>query len=334
MDRHRCKVCFRDFTNGSALGGHMRSHMMNFHVSKQERDHQAPEKMDDLRSFESYSSISSQYLSQKDDGTDEEKCLDPEFSSVLIQDTESDTDSSRDHSIFRRSKRVRDSTTSEFAGFKKSKLGDEAKKPCAATTPEEDVAYSLMMLSRDKWVRDESEVNLRGEKCKFGDDDFFGDSDVSKVTRKNKVGGRYRCETCNKLFRSYQALGGHMASHKKMRHIDPLSNEHSSSEMAESGGVSAAVKEKVHECPFCERVFSSGQALGGHKRSHFARGTGGGISRNINNNVRPVGSAPVEYSMTRTSGDQNLKIDLNLPAPVLGDEDEMSQIAVSAVFDA
>ncbi|XP_075475261.1 uncharacterized protein LOC142506010 [Primulina tabacum] len=332
MDRHRCKACFRNFTSGSALGGHMRSHMKNFYVSKQEREHNTLEKIDDLRSFESYSSISSQYLSQKDDATEEEKGLDPEFSSVLIQDRESDTDSSKDHSICRRSKRVRDSRTSEFAGFgtgsftgliEKSKFGDEAKK-CAATQ-EEDVAYCLMMLSRDKWVRDESKLNICGEKYKFGDD-FCGDSDVSKV-RKNKVRGRYMCETCNKLFRSYQALGGHMASHghKKIRH-SPF-NVESSSEMADSGGGSAAVavEEKVHECPFCERVFSSGQALGGHKRSHFVRG--GGISRN---NVTPVGS-PVE-SISRTG--ENLKIDLNLPAPVHDDEDEMSQIAVSAVFDA
>ncbi|XP_073039063.1 uncharacterized protein [Primulina eburnea] len=278
----------------------------NFYVSKQEREHNTLEKIDDLRSFESYSSISSQYLSPKDDATEEEKGLDPEFSSVLIQDRESDTDSSKDHSICRRSKRVRDSRTSEFAGFgtrsfpeliEKSKFGDEAKK-CAAT-PEEDKNINLDMI-------------------------FVEILMLSKV-RKNKVRGRYTCETCNKLFRSYQALGGHMASHKKIRH-SPFSVE-SSSEMADSGGGSAAVaeEEKVHECPFCERVFSSGQALGGHKRSHFVRG--GGISRN---NVRPVGS-PVE-SISRTG--ENLKIDLNLPAPVHDDEDEMSQIAVSAVFDA
>ncbi|XP_011012172.1 PREDICTED: uncharacterized protein LOC105116480 [Populus euphratica] len=29
-------------------------------------------------------------------------------------------------------------------------------------------------------------------------------------------------------------------------------------------------KGKLHECPFCPKVFRSGQALGGHKRSHFA----------------------------------------------------------------
>ncbi|KZV32853.1 hypothetical protein F511_18742 [Dorcoceras hygrometricum] len=336
MDRHRCKVCFRNFTNGSALGGHMRSHMKNFYVSEQEKEHN-PEKIDDLQSLESYSSISSQYLSsQKDDGIDDEKQLqvDPEFSSVLVQDRESDTDSSKDHSICRRSKRVRDSIrTSEFAsfrarslsGFKKSKFGDhEAKTKCAAITPVEDVAYCLMMLSRDRWEKDENKINLRGERYRFGDD-FCGDSDASKVG-KNKVRGKYRCETCNKLFRSYQALGGHMASHKKM--TSSPSNHESSSEMADSGGGSAAgvEEEKVHECPFCERVFSSGQALGGHKRSHFVRG--GGISRT--NMVRPVVSTPDE-SISRNG--KHLKLDLNLPAPVQGDEDEMSQIAVSSVFD-
>nr|GMD85538.1 zinc finger protein ZAT4-like [Ipomoea batatas] len=33
-----------------------------------------------------------------------------------------------------------------------------------------------------------------------------------------------------------------------------------------------AKKAKGHECPFCQRVFKSGQALGGHKRSHFIDG--------------------------------------------------------------
>lgn len=36
---------------------------------------------------------------------------------------------------------------------------------------------------------------------------------------------------------------------------------------------------KIHECPVCYRVFSSGQALGGHKRSHGITSTKIKLSR-------------------------------------------------------
>ncbi|KAE9605564.1 putative transcription factor C2H2 family [Lupinus albus] len=56
-------------------------------------------------------------------------------------------------------------------------------------------------------------------------------------------------------------------------------------------------KTKEHQCPICNRVFSSGQALGGHKRSHFV----GGYEENTLV-IRPAGAPCL--------------IDLNLPAPV------------------
>ncbi|TKY69597.1 Zinc finger protein ZAT1 [Spatholobus suberectus] len=58
-------------------------------------------------------------------------------------------------------------------------------------------------------------------------------------------------------------------------------------------------KSKAHECPICNKVFRSGQALGGHKRSHFV----GGSEENTLV-IRP--GAPAVPCL----------IDLNLPAPV------------------
>ncbi|XP_047154979.1 dentin sialophosphoprotein-like [Vigna umbellata] len=58
-------------------------------------------------------------------------------------------------------------------------------------------------------------------------------------------------------------------------------------------------KSKAHECPICNKIFRSGQALGGHKRSHFI----GGSEENTLV-IRP-GAAAVPCL-----------IDLNLPAPV------------------
>ncbi|EEF50775.1 hypothetical protein RCOM_1621120 [Ricinus communis] len=60
-------------------------------------------------------------------------------------------------------------------------------------------------------------------------------------------------------------------------------------------------KGKIHECPFCFKVFRSGQALGGHKRSHFV---GGAQDRTL-----VINQQVSEISMPAL-------IDLNLPAPV------------------
>ncbi|KAK7274930.1 hypothetical protein RIF29_16032 [Crotalaria pallida] len=60
-------------------------------------------------------------------------------------------------------------------------------------------------------------------------------------------------------------------------------------------------KSKEHECPICNRIFRSGQALGGHKRSHFV----GGSEENTLV-IRPAGAPPLPAPCL---------IDLNLPAP-------------------
>ncbi|KAL6565887.1 hypothetical protein OROHE_004942 [Orobanche hederae] len=162
------------------------------------------------------------------------------------------------------------------------------------TTPEENVAYCLMMLSRGKWEEEDEEEEENG--------DYFSEEySIIKVKRSNKVGGKYRgkyrCETCMKMFRSYQALGGHRASgHGKVKAAAAALSE------------AVGVDERIYECPFCHRVFPTGQALGGHKRSHFVGASA--ITRNIG-----AISAIKQFSRNgETRG-----IDLNLPAPA--DED-------------
>lgn len=77
------------------------------------------------------------------------------------------------------------------------------------------------------------------------------------------AGGRapervFVCKTCNRAFPSFQALGGHRASHKKPR-LD---------------GDGELGKPKLHGCSICGLEFAIGQALGGHMRRHRAM-TGG-----------------------------------------------------------
>ncbi|KAK8517124.1 hypothetical protein V6N13_092410 [Hibiscus sabdariffa] len=71
----------------------------------------------------------------------------------------------------------------------------------------------------------------------------------------------FECKTCNRQFSSFQALGGHRASHKKPRLTE------------RDDGVSKnqpSRKLKTHECSICGLEFAIGQALGGHMRSHRA----------------------------------------------------------------
>ncbi|GMI84068.1 RESPONSIVE TO HIGH LIGHT 41 [Hibiscus trionum] len=77
-----------------------------------------------------------------------------------------------------------------------------------------------------------------------------GQIDALKHNSSNRV---FACKTCDKTFPSFQALGGHRASHKKPRLPEDMPK-----------------KPKTHECSICGVEFPIGQALGGHMRRHRA----------------------------------------------------------------
>ncbi|CAL9160134.1 unnamed protein product [Musa hybrid cultivar] len=114
------------------------------------------------------------------------------------------------------------------------------------------------------------------------------DIDFHKPPKQNN---RYKCLICNKSFHSYQAFGGHRSSHMRMKasieagtdgsstcknsiesnaYTATKQTDEDSGRRAGTGtGSEASKKVKEYNCPICCKVFSSGQALGGHKRSHF-----------------------------------------------------------------
>ncbi|KAL2323913.1 hypothetical protein Fmac_022971 [Flemingia macrophylla] len=74
----------------------------------------------------------------------------------------------------------------------------------------------------------------------------------------------FECKTCSRKFQSFQALGGHRASHKKLR----LMAEGDNQDQVQING--STPKPKTHECSICGLEFTIGQALGGHMRRHRA----------------------------------------------------------------
>ncbi|KAJ0680421.1 putative transcription factor C2H2 family [Helianthus annuus] len=201
---------------------------------------------------------------------------------------------------------------------------------------ETEIAMCLMMLSRDegKWgseigssehCNSSAFVKLtktngqkaitNGSKIKKSVEPQIGSTELTKIVIENdgfdegnelsfgkyeeSSKRKFKCITCNKSFHSYQALGGHKASHKKLKetldsktegentieHKPMFNHEHMSNGFNAKpsdnhhqlnnfnlGGVGPLNKTIVlgaHECQICLKVFSSGQALGGHKRSHM-----------------------------------------------------------------
>ncbi|KAJ1375527.1 Zinc finger C2H2-type [Sesbania bispinosa] len=85
-----------------------------------------------------------------------------------------------------------------------------------------------------------------------------------KPHRKSFGPVEFECKTCNRKFPSFQALGGHRASHKRSK----LDGDEDLKAHATS--LSLGNKPKTHECSICGQEFSLGQALGGHMRRHRA----------------------------------------------------------------
>ncbi|KAI3431043.1 uncharacterized protein J3R85_008107, partial [Psidium guajava] len=117
----------------------------------------------------------------------------------------------------------------------------------------------------------------------------------------------YKCSVCDKAFPSYQALGGHKASHRKSSSeatssAAPANNPTSSSSAAAGGGG------KLHECSICHKTFPTGQALGGHKRCHYDGGSSSGSGAATGVSSSDAGGS------THIAVSHREPIDLNLPA--------------------
>uniref|UniRef100_A0A7N0UAD9 C2H2-type domain-containing protein n=1 Tax=Kalanchoe fedtschenkoi TaxID=63787 RepID=A0A7N0UAD9_KALFE len=81
-------------------------------------------------------------------------------------------------------------------------------------------------------------------------------------TPKDENNKEFECKTCGKKFPTFQALGGHRASHKKPK------LESDSSQLTKQSMMTTPAKPKSHECAICGAEFALGQALGGHMRRH------------------------------------------------------------------
>ncbi|XP_039164466.1 zinc finger protein ZAT11-like [Eucalyptus grandis] len=114
----------------------------------------------------------------------------------------------------------------------------------------------------------------------------------------------FECKTCNRRFSSFQALGGHRASHKKPRLLETMKLE-DCTKLA----LGSMAKPKMHECSMCGLKFASGQALGGHMRRHRAELMSGDMMKM--DEILAVGSM-IPLLKRSNSSKRVMGLDLNL----------------------
>lgn len=227
------------------------------------------------------------------------RLADPEFSftvdagSVIIQDRESETESR--NPTRRRSKRNRRPPVEKDAKLRRPSWVDSPVSSVSDTSPEEDVAMCLMMLSRDVWMRGINEEEDQDKTIRSVNEEQQQQEITTPKLSLKRVRAKHRCDKCDKVFRSYQAMCGH----KRICFRNDIE--------AKNAGLA---DDKVFECPYCYKVFGSGQALGGHKRSHqLNSATTTGILITSNHSVKQKEGL----------------LDLNLPAPL--EEDDFSVLS-------
>ncbi|KAG2710167.1 hypothetical protein I3843_04G013400 [Carya illinoinensis] len=310
MEKHRiCKICTKRLANGKAMGGHMRSHLAKLPIPPKPTVQQHDNSFAAESTLLSPSQSSSSSLNFPSPMQSYRSLNRDVLSLVPNSDKESDADSQPISPTRRISKRRRETV----APLVKSPLEPELISSVSDTFSEEDVAMCLLMLSRGKWPRAKEEVQHEGE-------DIGDDHSLRLNHTRTRPQAKFKCQTCKKAFPSYQALGGHRANHKKTKNQLHEENLEDGKDRGSGRGRGRShghgrFEQRVFECPFCFKVFESGQALGGHKKVHFS---------NLGN---ARSSSVVRF------GDN--MIDLNQPAQ-MEEDDEASQLVdlISTVSDA
>ncbi|KAG9449533.1 hypothetical protein H6P81_009498 [Aristolochia fimbriata] len=212
----------------------------------------------------------------------------------------------------------------------------------STTEEEEDMANCLILLAQGSG-RESPRLTDQDQAQEGGGERFVSRrfAETTTATTNGKAGFYvYECKTCNRCFPSFQALGGHRASHKKPKTMAVTAAAAAVEEAGNGpnclaiqvgarpisfnyGGINGNAsinnnnnnnKPRVHECSICGSEFSSGQALGGHMRRHRA--------------------AIAESQETNKKQKNILSLDLNLPAPQEDDRDFQKSPRASFSFAA
>ncbi|XP_038682986.1 zinc finger protein ZAT1-like [Tripterygium wilfordii] len=361
--KHYCKICKKGFGCGRALGGHMRAHGIGdegAQIDDEDPTRDWEEKLggnapsnrrmyalrtnpNRFKSSKICENCGKEFLSWKS-FLEHGKCSSEDAES-LVSSPGSDGE---------------DGTPKRGCGWSKRKRSFRTKvgdfNSNCPSSEEEDLANCLMMLSNATVDPLSAEPE---ESCASASKDEDRRNQISFIApiscrlpigkAKGVAKGVFECKACKKVFNSHQALGGHRASHKKVKGCFAARLDHSLDDGLADDDVeeffptkspstlrfdhgipsstnpitsSSRKKSKLHECSICYRVFSSGQALGGHKRCHWITSNSPDASslpkfhhQFHDHNMEQIQEIRPNKFINNSDQLIDLNLDLNLPAP-------------------
>ncbi|CDY65748.1 BnaAnng21010D [Brassica napus] len=307
--KHICCACGKSFTSGKALGGHKSLHMLQTRKISTVRpkmvsagDERGEFEVDCCVCHKKFPSMKALYGHMRfhpDRGW--KGVLPPHhplgnLSSSTISTDDDDDDDGDDDDDHWELENVVDLKESVKVSWT---TGKRARRSALKIDESDIDARNLLVLATTAEAVDLDVVGTS--------DSLSGEEVVTKKKKKKKrlsemekepsqlevvvVGGadeegggareKHVCVTCNKSFTSYQALGGHRASHNKVKVLDNhharangeallLGTEAMITGLASAQGPNTSLSSNGdHVCNKCQKSFPTGQALGGHKRRHW-----------------------------------------------------------------
>uniref|UniRef100_A0A0D3D6T8 C2H2-type domain-containing protein n=1 Tax=Brassica oleracea var. oleracea TaxID=109376 RepID=A0A0D3D6T8_BRAOL len=282
--KYVCKFCNKKFPSGKSLGGHIRIHTNEYSVASDSNSGKNPKKNKRLVDHREITSLKQQQqqICCRECGSNHMNCHCER--EKMVMDSQSDTETTSSAPTRKRSKKLMKQSES-FISSSASEIDQEHK----------DTALSLMMMSIDSKghnlvvnsLADSSENNseILETKASSGEQLSLKNQDL----KTDKVAVDDQLRSANDSSDSDYFMNGPKKSDSdisvdgslrntelnRFKNDDELgvkergSKIHRSSDCKMVKKASGANKSsKAHECPICFRVFKSGQALGGHKRSH------------------------------------------------------------------
>lgn len=190
---------------------------------------------------------------------------------------------------------------------------------------EEYLAVCLVMLARSGGGRSDDSVITPAAASPKADVEIPHTTPPTAAATVNS----YKCSVCDKAFSSYQALGGHKASHRAK---PPAGTAAASSDESNRGSTAANYVSalnpsgRLHECSICNKSFPTGQALGGHKRRHYEGVIGGSAAKSRTTSSNGAASEQMTVSFARN-------FDLNVPPSPELQCDEEVESALPPLFE-